>query len=304
MRRSWRQSRLERLLKRIREINEATRLEVTRDFTSRLAEIATAENAFTLDALERSTEFAFEFNKPSVAQIRAAAVSRPFQGAHLRWATTSEHLREQYRRRGGMLREEIKRAVVEGDSVDQVIRRIRGTKAARFKDGILDISRRGAETIARTSINHVGNAAREATFEENAEHLDGLRWTAILDGRTSAICRARDGRVAPIGGKPVPSGFKKLSPPSARPPAHPNCRSLMQPIFEGEEPAEEFTYGEWLKRQPAMFQDEVLGRAKGRLFRAGGLTLDKFVDRKGREFSLAELRVKEMEAFEKAGLIN
>lgn len=50
------------------------------------------------------------------------------------------------------------------------------------------------------------------------------------------------------------------------------------------------TYSEWLKTQPASFQDKVLGKGRADLFR-GGMTLDKFVDRKGGELTLKQLRV-------------
>ncbi len=62
------------------------------------------------------------------------------------------------------------------------------------------------------------------------------------------------------------------------------------------------TYQTWLKRQNAAFQDDILGRTRGALFRRGGLTLDKFVNRKGDEITLRELARREAEAFRKAGL--
>jgi hypothetical protein len=71
--------------------------------------------------------------------------------------------------------------------------------------------------------------------------------------------------------------------------------------MDGQVPAET-TYEDWLRTKPAAFQDEILGSEKGRLFRAGGLKLDAFVDRKGREYSLDELRRREGMAFRKAGL--
>lgn len=63
------------------------------------------------------------------------------------------------------------------------------------------------------------------------------------------------------------------------------------------------TYQTWLKNQSAAFQEEVLGVAKAKLFRQGGLPLDKFVDlNSGREFPLSELAKKHAEAFRAAGL--
>ena len=49
------------------------------------------------------------------------------------------------------------------------------------------------------------------------------------------------------------------------------------------------TYDRWLRSQPIAFQDEVLGRSKAILFRKG-LSIDRFVDRKGRELTVQELK--------------
>lgn len=63
------------------------------------------------------------------------------------------------------------------------------------------------------------------------------------------------------------------------------------------------TYQQWLKRQPASFQDDVLGITKGRLFRQGGLSLDSFVDSVTfKELTLADLARTEAAIFESIGL--
>ncbi|MEE8519343.1 MAG: hypothetical protein V3S98_09490, partial [Dehalococcoidia bacterium] len=61
-------------------------------------------------------------------------------------------------------------------------------------------------------------------------------------------------------------------------------------------------YQQWLGRQSAMFQDDVLGKTKGRLFRRGGLKLDKFVNRAGDARTLSQLARTEAAAFRAAGL--
>lgn len=62
------------------------------------------------------------------------------------------------------------------------------------------------------------------------------------------------------------------------------------------------SYQTWLGRQSVAFQDDVLGRTRGRLFRRGKLTLDRFVNRQGDEIPLSELARKERDAFIAAGL--
>ncbi len=62
------------------------------------------------------------------------------------------------------------------------------------------------------------------------------------------------------------------------------------------------SYQQWLNRQPAMFQDDVLGKTRGALFRRGDLKLDKFVNRAGDQIPLSQLARIEREAFIAAGL--
>ena len=94
------------------------------------------------------------------------------------------------------------------------------------------------------------------------------------------------------------------------PPAHWGCRSTTIPKIKpeydvganlhGERPAKSakgveqvssrVTYGGWLSDQPVEFVDEALGVERSKLFREGGLTIDKFVDPTGRVYSLDQLQ--------------
>lgn len=62
------------------------------------------------------------------------------------------------------------------------------------------------------------------------------------------------------------------------------------------------SYQQWLKRQSKEFQDDVLGKTRAKLFRDGGLQLDKFVNRAGDQLNLKELAKKHAAAFKAAGL--
>lgn len=78
--------------------------------------------------------------------------------------------------------------------------------------------------------------------------------------------------------------------------AQKRIRQLVGPI-----PAES-TYQTWLEKQSSAFQDDVLGLAKGKLFRDGKLPLDKFVDHNGNEMTLKDLAKQHADAFRAAGL--
>jgi hypothetical protein len=70
--------------------------------------------------------------------------------------------------------------------------------------------------------------------------------------------------------------------------------------MDGQVPEAE-TYQTWLKKKSAAFQDEILGPTRGKLFREG-LSLDRFVDQSGKEYTLKQLRSKDSTMFRKAGI--
>lgn len=324
------QTRLEQLLIEVRRLRAAAIAAADAATRPDLQELSQIEANWEVAAMTAATPVQVAFNTVSPAVLRAVVASPvngiPLQGWWDRLAAADAQRIEQKLRLG----------ILQGDTTDQIVRSIRGTRAAGYSDGVLAITKRDAETVVRTAANHVSTGARQATWEANADVISGVRWVATLDGRTSPVCRSRDGEVYPIDKGP-------------RPPAHPNCRSTVVPVLAGEEivgdrptvrdsrtrrmrerdfsaeardevGAREWskmsagdrralvrakreawadenigstpsnvTYQDWLKRQPAKFQDDVLGATRGRLFR-DGLTLDKFVDASGRQYSLDQLR--------------
>ena len=175
---------------------------------------------------------------------------------------------------------------------------------------IIPLQKRQVASLVRTATNATSTIARNETLKQNADIFSGYEWVSTLDRNTSNICMARDGRIYPILDS------------SPKPPAHWGCRSTIIPKVDpkydlassvtgkrpsvGDEGAKQVggnvTYGGWLRTQPAGFQDEVLGPARAKLFRQGGLTVDKFVDNSGRTYTLEELRALNPLAFEKANL--
>jgi SPP1 gp7 family putative phage head morphogenesis protein len=297
-------SNLQTLQADVRAINTQVSDRVNALLLNEGLELAKYEAEAQVDVIDKVTPVRINFNKPSVELLEAVVTKRPFQGRVLReWAQGVGAQRTQ------RVMDQIKIGVVEGQSVENIVKRVRGTKSMNYKDGILEISRRDAASVVKTAVTHIASGAAEVFYEANQEAIKGVRWVSVLDGRTTAVCQARDGKVFEPGKGP-------------RPPAHFNCRSTVTPVLRsfrelgidlddlpdvdrksmnGKEPAGT-TYNDWLKRQSAAFQDEVLGVTKGALFRRGGLSVDRFVDASGHEYTVAELRKRERAAFEKAGL--
>jgi SPP1 gp7 family putative phage head morphogenesis protein len=296
--------RLDDLLGSVRSLNGKAYDAMTDGLLAELADLADYETAYQQQLFTSVVPVQVQVAAVASEQVYAAAMARPFQGRLLReWASNIEAARMI------RIRDAIRIGYVENQTIDQMVRRVRGTRPLGYADGLLTIDRRHAEAVVRTAVSHTANYARESFFEANADLVKWLRWTATLDSRTSPVCRARDGKVYPMNSGP-------------RPPAHWNCRSTMTPVIkswrelgfdadetpastrasmDGQVPAD-MTYQQWLRKQPAARQDEILGVAKGKLFRDGGLELDRFVDRAGQEYNLAELRQRDAAAFARAGL--
>jgi len=272
----------------------ASRLE--KELSGQLDLFAVDELAWQERAIVAATP-AVKLGKPAAAQIAGLANKVPFAGFTLdEWAGSLSASTQR------SLTQVIQRGIVQGQTTPQIMQAIRGTRAMNYKDGVMEVTRRQAEAITRSAVQHVANETRNELFKENADLLDGVQFVATLDSRTTEICASLDGKVFKIGE------------PHPQPPLHVNCRSAMIPVVKGAprgvgtrasasgQVSAKTTYGDWLKRQPVAVQNDVLGVTKAKLFRNGGLKIDKFVGADLKPLTLDELREKESAAFKKANI--
>jgi SPP1 gp7 family putative phage head morphogenesis protein len=156
--------------------------------------------------------------------------------------------------------------------------------------------------LVRTSINQVANTASQQVYEANPDITSKYRYVATLDTRTSAICRALDGKQFEYGKGPTP-------------PQHFNCRSTTVPVIDyeglgftpppegtrasagGQVPADT-TYGEWLAKQPLAVKAKALGAGKVAYFDklsekyGPSAAITKLVRDDGSELTLDQLRAR------------
>ena len=315
----FRIDRLESLLGSVREINASAYRAVFNALAPEMRALAGYEAGYQIDLLEHvlpaEVQARFILARISVDQVYAAAYSRPFQGALLKdWAANAEA------NRLTALRNTIRTGYVEGRTTDQIIRDIRGTKAKQFRDGKLDGSRRGLAAIVQTALSHTAATARDESYKANEDVIKAEKWLSVLDGRTSVPCRARDGlRYTPGDHKPIGHSVPWLQGPGR---LHFCCRSTSTPVtkswremgfdldeiatstrasVDGQVPAD-LTYGEWLRKQSAARQDEIVGPTRGALMRSGGLSFDELYTARGDYISLDDLKKKDAAAFKRAGL--
>lgn len=287
-RESARVARLEKVLEGIRQTQREAYGKAGRTLRSDLLELAPYETGFQAKAVQQATAAriqAADLSQPKAEDLRAAIDGEPFQGRELKeWG---DDLRDAAFRR---VRDAVRIGYTDGQGVASIVSTIKGTAAARFKDGIDETGRRDVEGLVRTAVTHTAQQAKSAFFAANPTIFRGERWNAVLDNRTTAVCRGRDGKVYPLEEGP-------------RPPAHWRCRSTTTGVLHGEPDAPDGdTYGAWLARQDRETQDQVLGSVKVVLWRDGGLKLDRFIDDTGAEYTLEELNRRESAAFTRAGV--
>ncbi len=280
-------ARLDELLAELRAIQAAGWKVINERVTTGVEGLAAAEAAFAGQIVSHGAEalsVSVTSARPAMSQVIAAVKARPFQGRLLReWLADTE---ESAARK---VRDVIRQGYIEGRTIDQMARDLRGTRANGFRDGLLEVNRRGAEAIVRTAVTHTSNVASQEIYKAAGDFVVGWEFVATLDSRTSLTCASLDGKVYAIGKGPMP-------------PRHINCRSVSIPRLRGMGPTPRTGYAAWLKKQSTAVQDDILGAAKGRLFRSGGLTVDRFTDRAGRVLTLDELRRRDASAFANAGL--
>jgi hypothetical protein len=212
----------------------------------------------------------------------------------------------------------IQLGMVEGESVDQMVRRLRGTKAAGFTDGALDISRRHAETWVRTSVHEIVNTSRDGIYAANADILKGVLWVGTLDSRTCEKCVPRDGLLYDLEHKPIGHSMPWGAGPGR---LHPDDRCTSVPELKSwkelgldldEAPegtrasldgrvSSKKTAEEWFKERPESAV-ELYGKERAALFLRGGVSAQDLLRKDGTLWTLKELRERERVAYERLGL--
>jgi SPP1 gp7 family putative phage head morphogenesis protein len=292
-------------LKTLSDENEKLLEKASEKFFTRMGKFADYQVGLDLKLMEIIAP-SLRFKVPKAGVAYAEALARPMGagGTLLKpfvdtW-TASEVSR---------INNTIRMGWAEGRTNQQIMQTIRGTRANKYKDGILETSRRNAQAITRTGVQHVAASSRMSFFEQNSDVITGYRWVSTLDSKTTIVCRSLDGREFKMGGGPVP-------------PKHINCRSAIVPTLDkklgldfleegatrssakGYVPAGT-SYYEWLKDQPKEFQKQALGATRATLFQKGGLSAEEFAKLNlGRNFqplTLEQMKTLNPAIFQKAG---
>lgn len=198
--------------------------------------------------------------------------------------------------------------------VNNIINRgiAKGQSTAEISNKVADatkVTQNQATALVRTAITRTTNLSQAQVLNANAGIMKGYQFTAILDDRTSDICKHHDGKIYALDDQRY------------LPPLHWRCRSTIVPIaksfneiletqdtrirkkvvqempkaqrarYDGRSIKRE-GYGNWLRRQSYETKLRHFGGDEEKLgmFDRGGLELKKFFTPKGKFLSINALR--------------
>lgn len=170
----------------------------------------------------------------------------------------------------------IRRGVQNALSQNEIINSVSGTRTVA---GVLETTKNQVRSAVGTIVSGVSNEAQEQTVKKT-QVIDRIQWVSILDSKTSVICRGLSGKIW------------KIDEPHPSPPAHPGiCRSKLTYIVRGEDPPEDLTYNQWIRRQPRDVQEDILPKWQLRELDKG-VPLSTFVSKDLEPLTMAEYKAK------------
>ena len=285
------QKRLVRLLDELRALNSAIYERVADKLSDELLGLARVEAAFQAQSISAFLPPAFATAIPTPNRLKVIVETSPMEGSLLSsWTKGMEQGRID------RIEAAIRKGLVQGSSTDDIVRSIRGTKRLNYEDGILQISRRSAQSVVRTAATHVANVSSQETWKKNERVVRGWQFIATFDSRTTITCASLSGKVFPVGEGPIP-------------PRHVGCRSTSIAVTKSWKelgvdkdelsPSEkasmdgqiagDLRFDDWLKQKGEKTQGEILGPARAALFRDGKLDLQSFVKNDGTVLTLDQL---------------
>lgn len=222
--------------------------------------------------------------QPAKVTILDAVRTRIFGGAPMiDWIT--QHNRGDASRLVRTFREQRLRSPQRNAMLTSLI----GSARRQRLNGARGTTRRGLETLIRTAVTHAVNSGRQTVHMANPKIVRAVQWASVLDTRTSEVCRSLDQKTFKVGEGP-------------RPPAHPNCRSVVVPLFWVSKRYVRENWDEWFARQPDEVKKEAVGAKRFRLYKDGKVKPGEFRNAAGERYTLKELQDKMPEAFKRAGL--
>ena len=168
------------LLKEVTALIQETYTEVQLDIAATLEGLAPVSSDATAQALENVLNITIgKGARPSAGYLETLASDVLIDGSpSAKW----------WSRQAGdvafRFAAELRKGLVAGETNQQIIARIVGTKDV---PGIMPIARKNAAALVQTSVATVANESKLAMYRKNADIIKGVEYLATLDGHTCFV---------------------------------------------------------------------------------------------------------------------
>lgn len=162
--------------------------------------LAVSEGQFSVSLFNKAATI--DFVSPTAEALMAATMTSGMVSQTKTALTIEEALQQFGKKKSKQIAQTIADGIVLGDTTAVIADKVGGM--------INTLHRRQLNTLVHTIANHTSSVARGQVYYANEDIIDGFRWVATLDSRTTIICGSRDGKVFQYGSDPMP-------------PAHWNC---------------------------------------------------------------------------------
>lgn len=211
----------------------------------RIARIDTVVQRDVLSKLRTAKDFA----DVTVGKVWATVKDTPVPAFGM---TIKEAAEDLINRSKEQARKIVAQGYVDAEEASETLKKLVGVDKD-WTDGALRQIRNNARNMINTAIQHITSRTSSAL---GAVVYGCYQWISVLDSRTSATCRERNGEIYRYEEGP-------------QPPAHPNCRSRTIPVPCGGTRGTVPTFFEWLKEQPGDFLNDAFGTTLARRIREG-----------------------------------
>jgi len=303
--------RLQKQLEAIKAIEESYASVFYDEYTGDLKAFAGNESGWYVERLKELTSpyVNLDFTLPSAAQVYAAAEASFLildKGVTL---DLESMITSVFGNRATIIEQTLRQGFVLGKTNQELVKELMGyEEAGVFFDGNMKRARTSMERIVRTTMSHLSSTARDEVYSRNDDIVKGYKWVSCIDTRTSPTCINYDGRCWYYDKDYIPDNASLLPGP-VKNPAHYHCRSCTVPILkswrelginineapEGTRSAldgyvpQSMTYSEWFDKAGEKVQMDVLGPARFKQYKEGGMKITEFI-KDGSWLSLEQLK--------------
>jgi len=227
---SYRQARMKKLLTQTRATLSSTYKRMSKDMRLSMKELAATEGAYHQQLINKHVGVEIASVAVSKEMIESIVNEKNIIGGTKAadwWMRQSVNLQRRFE-------STIQEGMLRGEPLQDLVKRVAGTKKNDYKDGIMQTTIRQAAMLIRTSVQTVANDARNQLYAANTDVVKAVQHISTLDSRTTPICQERSNKIWSLPDyQPVGHSIPWLGGPGGS--LHWGCRSTTAPVLKSWE---------------------------------------------------------------------